>query len=44
MQSIADEQNRDRGSVPRIVLDRVLARELRRLIVDMITFFLSAGC
>ena len=33
-QNIADERNADRGSVPKIMLDTALARELKRLIVD----------
>ena len=34
-QSIADERNENRGSMPRIMLDTALARELKRLILDM---------
>lgn len=34
-QSIADGRNANRGSVPKIMLDTALARELRRLIVDL---------
>lgn len=34
-QNIADTLNANRGSVPKIMLDTALARELRRLIVDM---------
>ena len=33
-QNMADGRNANRGSVPKIMLDRALARELRRLIVD----------
>lgn len=33
-QNIADERNANRGSVPKIMLDTALARELKRLIVD----------
>ena len=34
-QNIADERNANRGSMPKIMLDTALARELKRLIVDM---------
>ena len=34
-QNIADALNENRGCVPKIMLDTALARELRRLIVDM---------
>ena len=34
-QSIADERNENRGSVPKIMLDTALSRELKRLIVEM---------
>lgn len=34
-QNIANRRNRNWGSVPRIMRDRALARELRRVIVDM---------
>ncbi len=34
-QSIADERNANRGSIARIMVDTELARELKRLIVEL---------